>query len=95
MSPSEIQVLHNPQASRFEAHVDGLLCVADYSLRGNTITFTHTEVPPSLQGRGIARAIVRAALEWCANEKLRVVPACSYVRRYIQRHPETQPLLAS
>lgn len=95
MNPPDITVRHNPQASRFEAHVDGQLCVADYSLQRNTITFTHTEVPPSLQGHGIAGAMVREALGWCEREGLRVVPACSYVRRYIERHPQAQHLLAA
>lgn len=92
---TNVMVLHNQAASRFEATVEGLPCVADYSLRGDIVTFTHTEVPASLQGRGIAAALVRTALDWCAEQELRVVPACSYVRGYMQRHQDTQRLLAS
>ncbi len=54
----------------------------------------HTEVPPQLEGRGIAAALVRAAFEHAEPPGFKVVPACSYVRAYVRRHPETQALLA-
>ncbi|HEY1392982.1 MAG TPA: GNAT family N-acetyltransferase [Methylibium sp.] len=95
MSAAEkIQVVHNSAASRFEAKVQGELCVADYRLHEGVVTFTHTEVPPTLRGHGVAAALVREALAWCAAQGHRVIPACSYVRAYIQRHAELQPLLA-
>jgi predicted GNAT family acetyltransferase len=87
-------VVHNAQASRFEAHVDGHLCVADYRLRGAVMVMHHTEVPSVLRGRGIAAALVQAALEHAAAQRLTVEPRCSYVASYMQRHPETQALRA-
>jgi uncharacterized protein len=75
--------------------VDGHLSVADYQKRDDTMVFTHTFVPPELRGRGIAEKLVRAALEHAREEKLRVVPACSYVAVFIERHKEFQPLLAN
>jgi predicted GNAT family acetyltransferase len=58
------------------------------------LLLTHTEVPPALEGRGIAAALVKAALDWARAEGLRVRPLCSYVVAYMRRHPETQDLLA-
>lgn len=84
---------HNTEASRFEQTVDGLLCVADYRLAGSTMTLFHTEVPPSLAGRGIAAALVAAALAHARQQGRRVRPTCSYVASYMQRHPETLDLL--
>jgi uncharacterized protein len=89
-----IIVRHNAAEHRFEAVVDGQLSVADYERQGNEIVFTHTYTPPALRGRGIAEQLVRAALEYARTEKLRVVPACSYVAVFIDRHAEFQPLLA-
>ena len=88
-----ITVRHNVGAQRFEAEVDGLLSVADYELRGTDLVMTHTLVPPQLRGRGIAEKLVRVALEHARSERLRVVPACSYVGTFIERHPEFRPLL--
>lgn len=87
-------VVRNETASRFEATVDGQLCIADYRLQRGVMVMPHTVVPPALQGRGIAAELVRAALEWARAEGLKVEPLCSYVALYMRRHPETQDLLA-
>ncbi len=89
-----IEVVHNASASRFEARINGLLCRADYRLDGGVIRIFHTEVAPALEGRGIAAALVRAALDYAAGHGLKVAPQCSYVRAYMRRHPDTHRLLA-
>lgn len=91
--PKSMEVRHNPSEKRFEAQVGDQLSVADYELRGTDIVMTHTFVPATLRGQGIAEKLVRAALEHARNERLRVVPACSYVEAYIKRHPEFHPLV--
>lgn len=88
-----LTIEHNAAASRFETTVDGSRCVADYVLAGTTLTLHHTEVPPSLAGRGIAAALVAEALAHARREGWRVRPTCSYVASYMQRHPETLDLL--
>jgi predicted GNAT family acetyltransferase len=88
------QVVHNVASQRFEAIVDGSLCRCDYRMSGGTMLLVHTEVPPRLEGRGIAAALVRAALEHAREQGYKVVPACSYVRTYMRRHPDTAALLA-
>ncbi len=90
-----LAVRHNTAAQRFELDTDdGRLAVADYRLRRDgVVTFTHTGVPFEQRGRGIAAALIEAALDWARQQKLQVVPACSYVARYMERHPETEDLL--
>lgn len=92
-SPLEIVVKHNAAENRFESDVDGRLSVADYQIRGTEMIMTHTFVPPELRGRGIAEKLVRVALEHARSERLKVVPACSYVDAFIKRHAEFRPLL--
>jgi hypothetical protein len=87
-------IVHNASASRFETRVDGLLCVADYRVRGDTMIMPHTEVPAALRGRGIAASLVAAALGWAREQGLKVDPRCSYVAAYMRRHADTQDLLA-
>lgn len=93
-NPAPSAVRHNMAESRFEVTVDGKLCVADYLLRDGEMVITHTFVPPELRGRGLAEQVVRAALEHARAEKLRVVPACSYVGVFIERNKEYQSLLS-
>jgi 2'-5' RNA ligase len=86
-------VRDNPAARRFELDIDGALAVAQYRLDGDTILFTHTEVPARLQGRGIGSRLVRGALDAARARGLRVVPLCSFVADYIRRHPEVKDLV--
>jgi len=87
------EIRHNAAARRFETTVDGALARADYQLGGGVMRMYHTEVPPALEGRGIAGALVKAALAHARAEGLKVEPACGYVRAYMKRHPETHDLL--
>ena len=89
-----VAVTHNAGSQRFEATVDGQLCVADYQLRGNVMWMTHTGVPAAVGGRGIAAELVRVALAWAEEKGYTVEPSCSYVEVYMRRHPETLKLLA-
>ena len=86
--------MHNGPLARYEATVDGYLSVCQYELEGTRMTFTHTVVPPELRGRGIAELLVRAALADARTAGHRVVPACSYVAKFMERHQEYQDLLA-
>jgi uncharacterized protein len=89
-----IAVHDNSQASRFEASVSDHLAVAQYEIRPGVITFTHTRVPESLRGRGIANELAKVALASVRERGLRVIPKCSFFASYMRRHPETQDLLA-
>lgn len=87
----EIKVTHNETGSRFE-HGNAKL---EYVRRGDAVYMVHTEVPPELEGRGVAGALARAALDFASEAGLRVVPRCPFVAAYIKRHPEYQRLVAS
>ena len=89
-------IRHNEEESQFETTIDGHIAVAAYDLEEpNRIVFTHTVVPDALSGRGIAGAIVKQALDYAREQKLTVVPQCSYVAAFIKRHDEYQDLLAT
>lgn len=90
----EPTVVHAPVAGRFEARVQGQLALCAYHRSGDLLVLHHTEVPPALQGQGLAAALVAAALQWAREQGLRVQPRCSYVAAYMRRHPDTHDLLA-
>lgn len=93
MAHPPIAIQHQPSEQRFEALVDGRVCELSYHLADGVATLHHTAVPRPLEGRGIAAALVSAALAEARCQGWRVRPVCSYVRVYMQRHPETQDLL--
>jgi predicted GNAT family acetyltransferase len=94
MDETKFAIQHNPAAMRFEAVVDGMLCRSDYRMHGDTMMLVHTEVPAQLEGKGIASALVKASFKHAADNGMDVLPVCSYVRAWVQRHPEVKPLLA-
>ncbi|MGA8031908.1 MAG: GNAT family N-acetyltransferase [Casimicrobiaceae bacterium] len=89
----EPTIAHDVGLHRFETVVEGKLAHCDYRLDGNAMQLVHTEVPPALEGRGIAARLVAAALAHARDRGLSVIPVCSYVRTYMRRHPETAELL--
>ncbi len=99
-----IQVNHQASQQHFEAALsreDGSptprdeIAVCCYRRQAELLVLHHTEVPPALQGKGVAGVLVQATLDWARQQQLRVRPTCSYVAGYMRRHPETQDLLES
>lgn len=87
----EPSVTHNAEASRYEVRLgDELVGFVDYILSEGRITFTHTEIDPSFEGRGLGSALIRGALDDVAAnpEARRVQPLCPFVKGWMQRHPE-------
>jgi uncharacterized protein len=92
-TPEAVEVTNNAARSEFEVELGGKRAVIMYGLHGDTVTFTHTEVPPEFEGKGIAGKMAKAALDWAQASGYSVVPQCPFVRTYIERHPEYQPLV--
>jgi Predicted acetyltransferase len=91
---SEPVVTDNPAAARFEAHLDGKLAgFAEYQLTDALMVFTHTEVDPSFEGRGVGSALARFALDQLtADGTHKALPVCPFIKGWIQRHPEYLPI---
>ena len=86
-------VRDNPALSRFELEVEGHTAAAYYRRSPGVITFTHTEVPPELSGRGIGSQLVLGALAAVRAQGLKVVPKCPFVAAYMAKHAEFNDLL--
>lgn len=89
----EIQVQHHPQHQRFETNVNGSSAYLSYTFQGNLVHFDHTFVPHEHRGKGVAAALVRTGLEEARRLSWKIVPSCSYVAAFIQRHPEFNDLV--
>jgi predicted GNAT family acetyltransferase len=87
------EVRNNTALHRFELEVDGHTAVSYYRLSPGVITFTHTEVPPALGGRGVGSTLVRGALELVRAQGLKVVAKCPFVAAYMGKHPEFNDLV--
>lgn len=93
---SDVRVTNNPQMSQYEAFIgEERAGVAMYRPRDGALVFTHTIVDPEFGGKGVGSALVRTALdEVRAAGEHKVVPECSFVASWIEKHPDYQDLLA-
>ncbi|GGF47655.1 N-acetyltransferase [Marmoricola endophyticus] len=92
---TQVEVHDQPEAHRYVATVDGeQVGLAAYTLDGDVITFTHTEVDDSHAGEGIGSTIITTSLEDVRRRGLRVVPRCPFYEAWFDKHPEAADLLA-
>ena len=81
-------LIHNEPRHRYEFHLDGGVAYVEYESAGDGIyRLTHTIVPPQFEGQGIGRRLVEATLEALRERGARIIPQCSFIIRYMQRHP--------
>ena len=94
-APMESQVSRNEEQRRYELEVDGrLVGIADYVVDGDVVVLPHTEIDRAHRGRGLGAILVQGALDDVRAQGRAVVPACWYVREYIDGHPDEADLLA-
>jgi predicted GNAT family acetyltransferase len=86
-------VRDNVARHRFELEIDDQVAKASYKLQGNVITFTHTEVPESMEGQGVGSRLARGALEAVRAAGLKVIANCPFIAGWMKRHPEFNDLL--
>jgi uncharacterized protein len=92
--PDEIMVVRNDDRRRYEARLDGtVIGHSRFQLRPGTVIFTHTEVDPAYEGRGVGSQLAGAALDDVRQRGQRVVAECPFIAEYIDRHPDYADLV--
>ncbi len=77
-----------PEDGRFRISVDGKRAgFTEYRRPAGAYAFTHTEIDPEFEGKGLGGTLIRAALAQARAEGAAVLPFCPFVRDYIERHP--------
>lgn len=84
-----IDVRDDPDGSRFTAVVDGSVAgFVTYRHERDAVALLHTEVDPAYEGQGIGSRLVEGVLTQLRDRGTDVLPHCSFVRKYLQRHEE-------
>jgi hypothetical protein len=86
----EPQVEHEP--GKFFLRLDEGEAVLVYERRGEVLDVRHTWAPPALRGHDVAARLTEAAFIYARREGLKILPTCSFTRRYLARHPELREL---
>jgi predicted GNAT family acetyltransferase len=91
-----MQVNELPEESIFEITDvdDRRVGVIDYHLRDGALVMTHAKVDPEVEGHGVGSALVQGALEQVRASGRAVVPVCSFIVYFIDKHPEYNDLVA-
>ncbi|RTY90033.1 GNAT family N-acetyltransferase [Flavobacterium sp. GT3R68] len=92
---SALKLTINPEKKRFEMDIDGHVAFIEFIINNYNILFlTHTEVPVALEGKGVGSAIVEKALRYMKEHNYTLAPLCSFVAKYVTKHPEWHSFLA-
>jgi uncharacterized protein len=86
-----LKVVNNPTRGRYELAIGDAMAFVEYRMSGNTIIFTHTDVPTIFEGKGIGGKLAKSVIEDAIAHGYRIEPQCPFINSYIQRHPEYQP----
>ena len=81
--------------SRFELDDGGVTAFLNYKLAGNVIMLVHTETPVAARRRGLGSRLVEGVLQTARARGLKVVPVCSFVRAFLDKHPAYRDLVAT
>ena len=90
VSMSSAGVRHEAERSRFvldtAGHEAAFLEYEVLEAGPTKVDMFETFVPPSLRGRGLARLLADAALDWALGGGVRVVLSCWYIRGHVDKH---------
>ncbi|GAA4744642.1 N-acetyltransferase [Gordonia alkaliphila] len=104
MTDGAITVEHLAERERFRATIEddgGTVEIGfiDYTRdaghSGAHLALTHTVVYDRFGGRGYAAELVRQVLESVRADGNKVIPVCSYVVSYLEKHPEYSDLVVT
>ena len=93
MTDERYELHDNVEERRFEMSVDHDVAFLEYRRRGDVLHLMHTEVPSALRGRGMGKRLAHAVLDKARADGLTVIPNCPFVKDFLQKHPEYQPLV--
>lgn len=89
MERENYELIDNSPENRYEFRIGEEIAKIEYiKTKNNEIYLTHTEVPVSLEGRGIGSQLIEKTLQNIELQGLRLVPLCPFVAGYIQKHPD-------
>ena len=83
----------NTLRSRFELTENGLTSFANYRRSGDVVTIPHVESPVAARGTGAAGRLMTEIARHARDNKLKVVPICSYAVAWFRKHPAYSDIL--
>lgn len=89
----QLSISNNEQQQQFEYREGDEIAQLVYRFYKQNIALMHTEVPASMEGRGVASALAAYAFEYAKTHNKKVMVYCPFVATYLKRHPELRSQL--
>ncbi|MHC2990616.1 hypothetical protein OB13_03100 [Pontibacter sp. HJ8] len=90
----DVNITHNKEDQQFTANLgDDEAELAYATPSPDVLDFTHTYVPESARGKGIASKLIEKGLCYAEDNGLLVIASCPVVKKYIDNNPDYQKLL--
>ena len=91
-----MNVEHVADQRRFQIRLSDGAAVLDYRVHEpRVMELTHTFVPSSARGKGVAAALVKGGLDYARANNFRVIPSCWYAEKFFSTHAEYADLLVA
>jgi predicted GNAT family acetyltransferase len=91
-----MEVVDNPDKSRYELRVDGRVAgFIQYRRTPDAIDLIHTEVEPEFEGQGLGSVLAEGALEDLRARGVHAIATCPFIATYRKRHPEYADVFAT
>ena len=93
---AEIQHHNNEKNGVFEIYEDGVKAgEMTYTWAGtDKFIIDHTQVDEAFSGKGLAKKLVIAGVEYARKNSKKIIPLCSYAKATIDRNAELQDVLS-
>ena len=92
----EIQKSETDTKGKFYVKNDGReVALMTYSKAGaDKIIIDHTEVNPSLKGKGIGKDLVAEVVKYARENNMKIIPLCPFAKSEFEKHADYSDVLA-
>jgi predicted GNAT family acetyltransferase len=91
-SDDELEIVDVPETRRYEVRAGSrVVGHTRYARQGDVIALLHTEIDPSMEGKGVGSRLAAAVLADVMAQDLSVVVRCPFIAAYVRRHPGDYP----
>ena len=93
MKYEELSLKDNTDLNRFELEVEGNIAFLEYKRSRDWLFLIHTEVPETMEGKGVGSTIIQKTLQYAKDNNYKIVPICPFVQSYLKRHKEWHDII--
>ena len=88
------KVVHREKSNWFFIRLDkGKAAYLKYTRLEKTLSVDHTHTPEEYRGKGLAKRLMLAVINYAKRNNLKIIPNCSYAQYFFEKNPEFRDLM--